>query len=366
MSESPVRKLAGRREAAGRDGRLDRLRVVAAVVVVGGHAGSFVVNHVPVWSGAWWPGSAAVMTPRWSVPVFVLISGALLLRGTGAGAPEPLEAERIGAVVSRRLARIGWPLLFWSVLYLGLQLWSGSGDRRITSGGAGGVLDAILLGQPMYHLYYLFIAAGLYLVAPFLQVLVRGLAASGLRVLAVGCLALASLSSLVDWRVGGGGANALTLFVPFIGYFLLGHFLANIRPVRHRGRWLAVGMLAALGCWGGYLLAVLSSSAAATEYAESFLHPVAVLAAVALFAGVTGGPGAGAGGGALAQRLSGLTLGVYLAHPMFVAAIGLVLPHTESLAGGVLSLAVLWAGALFGSTALVLLAERVPVLRKVV
>ncbi|SFQ30250.1 Surface polysaccharide O-acyltransferase, integral membrane enzyme [Amycolatopsis arida] len=291
--------------------------------------------------------------------------------GAGGAAPAsepvaPLGPKRIGAVTARRLGRIGWPLLFWSVAYLGLQRWFGAGDPRITEGGPAGMLDAVLLGRPMYHLYYLFIAAGLYLLAPFLRLVVHGLTPEGNRLLAVGALALAVVSGLLDWRLGTGGANAVSLFVPFVGYFLLGHHLANLRPARRRWPWLTVGVLAAAACWGAYLLAVRSGAPAAVDYTESFLHPAAVLAAVALFAGVTARSATGSVGSARTERPSGRTFGVYLAHPVFIAGLGAMLPQAEGLGGGLAQLAALWTAGLAGSLALVMVWERLPLLRKVV
>ncbi|MFK0250310.1 acyltransferase [Amycolatopsis azurea] len=367
VRDSSVPPAARLRATTERDRRFDRLRVLAAILVVGAHAGSFVINRAPAWSGAWWPATATVTMPRSAVPLFVMISGALLLRDMGHSSPQPMEARPIIASIRRRIGKIGWPLLFWSIVYLTLQIWTGAGDPRVTSGGVGGMIDAILLGKPMYHMYYLFITAGLYLATPFLRILVRGLAPTGVRLLAAGALLLASLSSLVDWRLGTEDANALSLFVSFIGYFLLGHSLVDARPVPRRGLWISAAVVASLGSWCAYLLAVAAGSASAITYLESFLDPLTVLAAVAVFAVATDrqqaptttqdGP---------ATRLSGLTFGIYLVHPVFVAAIGTLLPQPEKMPGGLSVLAGLWISALVAASLFVMVAKRVPVLRHVV
>ena len=155
-------------ESDDRYARLDAARWLAAVAVVMLHGAATVVSDPAAYgSGAWLAANLYDSAARWCVPVFVMISGALLLD------PErPQDARRF---YSRRVARICAPLLFWTLFYL---LW-----RTALDWIDDGRLDLsfwprkLAHGEPYYHLWYLYMIVGLYLFAP----LVRALAARSSR-----------------------------------------------------------------------------------------------------------------------------------------------------------------------------------------
>ena len=174
-------------ESDDRYARLDAARWLAAVAVVMLHGAATVVSDPAAYgSGAWLAANLCDSAARWCVPVFVMISGALLLD------PErPQDARRF---YSRRVARICAPLLFWTLFYL---LW-----RTALDWIDDGRLDLsfwprkLAHGEPYYHLWYLYMIVGLYLFAP----LVRALAARSSRqaraLWVVGILGLAILDAL--------------------------------------------------------------------------------------------------------------------------------------------------------------------------
>src|SRR5262245_62050636 len=97
-----------------RDIRLDALRVVAAFGVVWLHVSAAAVRVMPdVRSATWWMGNVADAAVRWSIPVFVMISGALMLA-------YPSEKDPLG-FYKRRGARLLAPLVFWTIFYIGFR-----------------------------------------------------------------------------------------------------------------------------------------------------------------------------------------------------------------------------------------------------
>ena len=71
---------AGEEGEKRRDIRIDLLRVVGAIAVVWLHVSARVVTASPdVLNMGWWAGNLADAMSRWSVPLFVMASGALLL-----------------------------------------------------------------------------------------------------------------------------------------------------------------------------------------------------------------------------------------------------------------------------------------------
>src|SRR5439155_26041045 len=101
------------------------------------------------------------------VPVFVMISGKLLL---GSNRQEPYLR-----FVARRCAKVVPPFFSWYMIY------RFSNSRLFGTGFAPGqwVLD-FLQGLTPYHLYFMYIILGLYLVAPFLRRFVQSAARSEL------------------------------------------------------------------------------------------------------------------------------------------------------------------------------------------
>src|SRR5690606_39050828 len=91
--------------------RLDAARWLAALAVVLLQCAAQAVSDADAYgSRDWLAANLYDSAVRWCVPVFVMVSGALMLDGN-----KPLEARQFYA---RRAARICAPLIFWTVFYL--------------------------------------------------------------------------------------------------------------------------------------------------------------------------------------------------------------------------------------------------------
>jgi len=159
----------------------------------------------------WWTANAIDASCRWAVPVFLMLSGALVL--------DPARRESLRAFYRRRLTRVGVPLVVWTVFYF---LWAAMyHDQRVTVASVSGSLRAGLVEN---HLYFLFVILGLYAVAPLLREAVTRMGQSAVWTLAVLLLVLASCGIPQDyWPM-----NVLTLFTPYIGYFIMGFLLRDV------------------------------------------------------------------------------------------------------------------------------------------
>src|SRR3954469_16680692 len=93
---------------------LDGLRVAGMVAVVLLHVSLGLIHYRALSPGDLTLCLAVNALTWWAVPVFVMISGALLL--------DPARWTTTGDFYRRRLARIGWPLLFWCALYMAWPL----------------------------------------------------------------------------------------------------------------------------------------------------------------------------------------------------------------------------------------------------
>lgn len=300
-------KMSGETLPKVREFWLDRLRVLATLAVVG--------THVAVFAGTasesrgtpgWWLGAILFGSVRWCVPVWVMISGALLLSGS--------DKQSISQFYQRRISRILVPLLGWSVVY---SLWT-----FLRSHLKGEPLPwmhqllATLDGRAYYQLWFLLPLLMLYLATPFLRMIVRESTdrqVLGVSVVIWGYFLIGFVHGLLNQRVSGLNMEG---FIPFLSLFLLGYVL------RRRKTTLAAGALAAtfgilsilgIGLWGK------ATSVAWQQFFNTGLNPLNLIASAALFVFVRK---------YWARKLSDwesdfaqASLGVYLVHPLVLDVI---------------------------------------------
>lgn len=101
--------VTNRLSPATRIGWIDYLRVLACFMVVLSHACDAFVGQFDNDYTAFVTGTAIGSLMRPSVPLFVMMTGALLL-------PVPAGGASVHAFYRRRVGRIVWPLIFWSLL----------------------------------------------------------------------------------------------------------------------------------------------------------------------------------------------------------------------------------------------------------
>ena len=117
-------------------GWFDLARVLAILAVVVVHETSGEVGGRDAGdpaTAAWWTANLLDSASRWCVPVFLMVSGALLL--------DPRRTDRPRDFYRRRLSRIGVPLVVWTAvylvfrsLYLGDDLDAGQAARDVAAG----------------------------------------------------------------------------------------------------------------------------------------------------------------------------------------------------------------------------------------
>lgn len=323
-------------------------------------------------AGVWWVASLATFSTKWAVPVFVMVSGALLLR-----APADPSATLF---YRRRLTRIGIPLVVWHVVYITL-----SATILVSTAHPKIIVARFLRGQSYTGLYFFWLILGLYLITPLLWPLVAGISRRALGW--VGALLVASAAAnqsalQVIGRLEGvagptGDPSLFTQFVPYLGFFILGYALRDV-TIRGRGRVLALAALTTALCleltWqatGGarvfgvetanrlniltpvhYQGWVLGAAAVAVfVLARSLVHPQSRFAQ----------PRAAR----WARTAGDLTLGVFASH-LLVLIILMRIPAYPLPSGAKtpVQLGALCAATLIGALGLTIILRRIPLLRR--
>jgi surface polysaccharide O-acyltransferase-like enzyme len=160
---------------------------------------------------------------RMCVPLFVMLSGALLL--------QPEKHDTLVSFFKKRWARIGLPWIFWGGVYFA---WDFFVNQQPLSSNA--FFESILTG-PYYHFWYLYLLLGLYFLTPVMRILLpkvkRVIIKSYLGFWFFGAAILPftfALSSDIQF------SNLLSnvvwvgyLLFGLAGYFMLGIYLFNVQ-----------------------------------------------------------------------------------------------------------------------------------------
>ena len=313
------------------------------------------LHVLPVGTPSWWMDDILFTAGRWAVPVFVMISGGLLLRPSIIDAP--------GAFYRRRLTRIGLPTVFWIAAYFVFRATFLEEDltrREIASD--------LVMATPFVHLYFLYVIVGLYLVAPAVAAFISRTPRWGQGVAAAALLAIPALESIAAVTLGtrGSGVTGLTYWIPFLGYFLAGHVLFGLTTSARVAALILGGVVVVIAA---QILTVylIARAGGPLLYPTGYFSVFTIAAAVLIYtfcARNSAGQNVEGPIGAVVTGLGAATFGVYLVHEMLLHW------HARTFVSGTpeelmtARIPTYFIG-LIGSFAIVLVARRIPVVRSV-
>ncbi|MCO5936439.1 acyltransferase family protein [Mucilaginibacter sp. RB4R14] len=194
---------------------INNLRLIAMFAVIVLHTASPLLFKYADSPLNWWMAAdiynAAV---RFAVPVFVMITGALLLH----------RKYELTDFLKKRISRLIIPFLFWSLIYIAYR-WNNE-EFYFTKDAWTNirmVLHNLKLGS-YYHLWYVYLLFSLYLFIPILSSFVRN--ATEKEILYF--LAIWFITMLINKPYFTRFDTAIDLhnFAGYIGYLVLGHYLA--------------------------------------------------------------------------------------------------------------------------------------------
>lgn len=201
---------------------LELIRAIAVACVVYIHTASLIVNNLTkVNQYSWFTLTFIDAIVRWCVPVFIMVSGSLLLQ----------KSEPHVQFVKKRMGRIGLPLLIWLPLYwLTVALF----NPPLPSVKA--LIQSILHEQPYLHFYFLIVMVQLALLTPWLRSVVRSLTRRSLAL-------LTALLLYVGMAYQSETTSIFYLFIPYLGYYLYGYLVRNFTFERRHFKLIVVGMI---------------------------------------------------------------------------------------------------------------------------
>lgn len=226
---------------------LDSLRAIAILGVIIIHVSSPVVNmsygknmfH-------WWTGNIFDSMVRFSVPLFLMISGATLLS----------KSYDLKTFYKKRFLRVFVPFLFWMLVYWVFR-WC-TLPTSIRPVGFDNVINwgiAIFLKEGISkHLWYVYMLVVLYFFTPFIGMSVRKLRAEMLVFLLLAWVLICNISKNFPVDMYGWKGNLFPKFFTYFlysGYMVLGYYLH---------RWMITSKNIRLSAFLLYLLTVCASA----------------------------------------------------------------------------------------------------------
>lgn len=140
---------------------INSLRVLATFSVIVLHvAADILYQYGSISNSDWWTGNIFDSSVRFCVPIFLMISGTLIFSKT---------YESTGEYLRKRVLRILFPFLFWSIIYIavGLLVKFNSGEYLSFKEALKYVFVKLRDGAS-FHLWYIYMIIGLYLFFPII------------------------------------------------------------------------------------------------------------------------------------------------------------------------------------------------------
>jgi surface polysaccharide O-acyltransferase-like enzyme len=284
------------------------LRIIAIYAVVAAHVAVWLARGTQSFTFNWWIGCWIFYLAHFSIPVFVMISGALLL--------DDSRQETMSQFYKRRMTRVGIPLAAWTIVYFAARVFL---DHETLS--ASQVLHLILTGDVCYHLWFLYMIFGLYLMTPMLRDFVRRASRNQRLFVIVLGLVLANAYYQTDAIVWHNQRSIFTRFIPFIPYYLCGYELRLIDPKRVPSVYLLLAVVASALYLAGLSGPFFADAGGLQKrfVFDYFSLPQIVLSIAVFWAAYlydsTAKPLQGIGKTAI-EWVASTTLGIYAMHPL--------------------------------------------------
>ncbi len=187
---------------------LDNLRVIATISVIFLHvAAPFVTKFGKISNTNWWWANTFDGLVRFCVPVFVMLTGALLLPRT----------HTLAAYLKKRLVKIVAPFIFWTIIYICHSI-----SQLPHPVSSAFIIDKLINGAA-YHFWYIYMIIGIYLIVPIISTWVsKATEKEILYFLALWLISILATQPIISNYTPDFN---LTYFSGFIGYLVLGYYL---------------------------------------------------------------------------------------------------------------------------------------------
>lgn len=291
----------------------DLLRILSAFSVVMLHSAALFWYDLPVMGMEWRIVNAYDACFRFGVPIFVMISGAIFL--------DPGREWDLKRLYRHNILRFVIMYLFWSAVY-GLLDCRNFGFANLTWKQ---ILKEMAGGR--YHLWFLPMLVGIYILLPVLRSWILGGDRSNVRYFLALFVVLQILRTTVATFVKNGellhflSLGEIPMVCSYLGYFVLGYYIVHVGIAQkyHKYIYLSVVPSIVLNVLGSEMQTARDGVPNGALYDSFGLFTFCIVLAVFVF--VTEKLKThrwSAGGAAVIAEISRGTLGIYLMHIGFM------------------------------------------------
>lgn len=292
-------------------------RVLAVIAVVILHiATSYVTydfpNQTTTWwlppylnRENWWLGNVFDSAMRWCVPVFIMLSGMLLL---------PKDEPAI-VFYRKRMSRILIPLLFWVLVYSLINYFFSEHSKKQ-------IVSEALNGTVFYHLWYVYMLLGLYAVTPLLRKWVRYWSLNHLLIFSLSLIFVTMIiSPIILPKIPLFPGYFIIWTIKYIGYYFLGYCFIQpnfLQHIQNSILWVLYFISIVLTAITAYFMAKWFGPDWGM-YPYDFLSPTVIVMSICVFT-LFSKMKKPKRDNTWISVLNAETLGVYLIHPLFLGA----------------------------------------------
>ena len=330
---------------------IDSLRTIATLLVILLHVSAeYVVKgkNNSTFDTSFWIGNIIDSFSRICVPLFVLMSGMFLVG----------RNETFRQSYQKRASRILIPLISWTIIYVLYRIsltFISDYQYSIKS-----ILTSVISGKPFYHMWYLFMIIGLYLITPVLNIIISHISRNTLEKIAILMLFFGILNSSYDKTLNN-KVFFILWFVNYLGYFILGYLIKDSKRV------FSFFTLSATYITSSILIAVLSLYTIKIYdnlYFYGYLTPFVIIGSLSfykLFHQLKLKEN-------IFSKISHLTLGIYLIHAgvLHLLTNGLIALKINTLNNPIIGIPIKFFITLFISVIAASIISKIKYIRKII
>ncbi|SFD16179.1 acyltransferase [Algibacter pectinivorans] len=248
---------------------LDNIRVISTLAVVMLHVASPIIpkyGNIP--DNIWMIGNIYNGAVRFCVPLFFMLSGALLLS----------KDYNLNSFLKKRFWRIIPPFIFWSLVYI-IYDHVLNGKKSYTLIDFTKLVIRKIFNGSQHHLWFVYTLLGLYLFIPILRKWVKNSSNNEILYFLIIWL-VTIIYSLQNYKLYL-PKIPLTNFAGYIGYIVLGYYLSNFKI---KNKYIPISMfligliITIVGTYG-----ITVSKNEFSEYFYKYLAPNVILSSAGMF-----------------------------------------------------------------------------------
>ncbi len=259
---------------------ISNLRVFATLTVIMLHCaagGIYLMGKIP--SSWWWICNASNAFGRFAVPVFVMLSGYLLLG----------KYKNLTEFLSKRFSRIFVPFFLWTIIFMLWGNYFGIISAEKTKFEVVDILKKILMGGAggSGHLWFVYMLLGLYLFSPVISRWITQATSQEIKFFLIMWFIACTIYPYFEKFLGIKINFEIRYFSGYVGYFVLGYFLGNLPinlPQSRVGLMaLAVFLISWVITFVGIYFSTVSNNKAYESSLFDYLSPSVILMSISAF-----------------------------------------------------------------------------------